>query len=119
MKWRNWLSAVLGAWLIVSPWVLGLDNQQQATSSTLIVGIIQVVVSVWAAISVSVQSWKTWQNWVAFACGLWFVFQPFLGHYEIGQYYTTVATGVVTLGINMWSLIDNREARIGRRVQAR
>lgn len=120
MKWRNWLSAILGAWLVVSPWFLGLHTQEQATNATVVVGLIQVVASVWAALAVRVQSWKTWQNWVAFFCGAWFFVQPFLGHYEVGQYYATVATGFLTIAVNMWSLIDNHEAReSAKRVQTR
>ncbi|QSO50468.1 SPW repeat protein [Alicyclobacillus curvatus] len=111
MKWRNWLSAVIGAWLLVSPWFLGLHNQIQATNATVLVGLIQAVVSIWAALTVRLQSWKTWQNWVAFLCGAWFFVQPFLGHYELGQYYATVAAGLLTILVNMWSLIDNHEAR--------
>ncbi len=119
MKWRNWLSAVIGAWLMMSPWVLGLHNQVQATNATLFVGLIQAVVSIWAALAVRLQSWKTWQNWVAFLCGAWFIVQPFLGHYELGQYYATIAAGLVTIFVNMWSLIDNHEAKdSGKRAPA-
>ncbi len=113
MKWRNWLSAVIGLWMIISPWALELHTQRLATNTTIIVGAIQLIVSVWAATAVQVQSWKTWQNWVAFLCGFWFILQPFTGHYELDQYYTTVVAGVVTIIVNIWSLIDNREAKHG------
>ncbi|KPV44049.1 SPW repeat domain-containing protein [Alicyclobacillus ferrooxydans] len=95
------------------PWALELHTQRLATNTTVTVGAIQLIASVWAATAVQMQSWKTWQNWVAFLCGFWFIIQPFTGHYELDQYYTTVVAGVVTIIVNIWSLIDNREAKHG------
>lgn len=106
MKWRNWLCAAIGLWFIIAPWALGLAYEIAATWASVIAGVIQVIVSAWAAIKVTVPSWKLWPNWVSLTCGFWFLLQPFLGEYEEGQYWTTVILGLVTMILNLWTLMS-------------
>ncbi|MCL6446271.1 MAG: SPW repeat protein [Alicyclobacillus sp.] len=107
MKLRNWLCALIGVWFIISPWALGKSGEVGLTWTSVIVGAIQVVVSAWAAIARDVPGYKLWQNWVSFACGFWFVFHPFLTHFEIGPFWSVVVSGLVTMALNLWTLMLN------------
>ncbi|HEX7054981.1 MAG TPA: SPW repeat protein [Burkholderiales bacterium] len=46
--WQEWANVVLGAWLIVSPWVLGFAGLQAAMLNAVIVGALVVVLAIWA-----------------------------------------------------------------------
>lgn len=50
-KWEEWLSALLGAWLIVSPWILGLGVGDVATWNQVIVGIVVGVLAFWSGVT--------------------------------------------------------------------
>jgi hypothetical protein len=48
-KWEEWIEAVLGLWLIVSPYLLGFTTQMHATVNQVILGIIVAALAVWAS----------------------------------------------------------------------
>lgn len=50
-KWEEWLSAVFGAWLVISPWVLGFSASQVPTWNQIVVGIIVGAVAFWSGIA--------------------------------------------------------------------
>lgn len=48
-RWEEWAEAALGAWLIVSPYLLGFATQMNATWNQVIVGIIVGGLAIWSA----------------------------------------------------------------------
>ena len=46
--WEEWVSGVLGAWLIVSPWVLGFSAHAAATYAHVLIGIATIVLAIWS-----------------------------------------------------------------------
>jgi hypothetical protein len=48
--WLSWLSALLGLWLIVSPFILGFTGLTTAFWNNIILGIIVAVLGVWNAL---------------------------------------------------------------------
>jgi hypothetical protein len=46
-KWEEWIEAVLGLWLIISPYFLGFTSQMNATVNQVIVGIIVAALAIW------------------------------------------------------------------------
>jgi hypothetical protein len=47
-KWEEWVNAVLGAWVIVSPFILGFGSLTAAWNQ-LIAGVVVLVLAAWAA----------------------------------------------------------------------
>jgi hypothetical protein len=45
---ERWMNIVIGAWLIVSPWVLGFSDNVLIKWSSVLCGIILVAVNAWA-----------------------------------------------------------------------
>ena len=45
--WEEWVDAVLGVWLIASPWVLGFTSMTALTWNAVIMGAVVVVLSGW------------------------------------------------------------------------
>lgn len=105
MKWRNWLSALIGVWFMIAPWVIGFTYERDATWLSVFVGGLQVLVSIWAAAVVERPNWRVWQNWIAVLTGFWFVVHPFLGHFEEGPYWGIAGPGVATIVLNLWTLM--------------
>ena len=47
-EWEEWVSAVLGLWLIVSPWLLGFKADTHVMATHVVLGVLVVVASAWA-----------------------------------------------------------------------
>jgi len=48
-KWEEWLKAVLGAWLIISPWVISYGGHQTAMWNHIVVGALVLILAIWSA----------------------------------------------------------------------
>lgn len=46
--WEEWVSAVLGAWLVISPWVLGFSGHTAAMLTHMLIGIAAIVLALLA-----------------------------------------------------------------------
>jgi predicted ferric reductase len=49
--WQEWITALIGAWLVASPWIFGLSASTALTWSTAIAGGALLVLGIWAAIA--------------------------------------------------------------------
>ena len=50
-KWEEWVNAALGAWLIVSPYLLGFATLRDALWNQIIVGVLIGGLAIWAAVT--------------------------------------------------------------------
>ncbi|MCL6633286.1 MAG: SPW repeat protein [Alicyclobacillus herbarius] len=107
MKWRSWITAAIGAWFVIAPWVLGVAHFPYVIWASVIFGLLQLVVSIWAAVEPRVPSWRMWQYWVVLFTGLWFLVEPFLGHYEVEQYWATEGPALLTIALTFWCLMEH------------
>jgi hypothetical protein len=48
--WEEWVTAVIGLWLIASPWLLGYSQQAGYVASAVICGVLLTVMGFWAAL---------------------------------------------------------------------
>jgi hypothetical protein len=53
-EWEGGITAVLAAWLIVSPYLLGFGTSQAASWTHFVVGVLVAVLALWAAINARV-----------------------------------------------------------------
>ena len=49
-SWQEWANALLGAWLVVSPWVLGFSPSSDLGLNAALLGTLILVFSVWALV---------------------------------------------------------------------
>jgi hypothetical protein len=49
--WLSWANALLGIWVIISPWILGFSGKAQPTWNNVIVGIAITILAVWSAVA--------------------------------------------------------------------
>lgn len=45
---ENWIEAVIGAWVLLSPWLLGFANVSFAKWSSIVSGLALIIVNVWS-----------------------------------------------------------------------
>lgn len=56
--WEEWTEAVLGLWLVVSPWSLGFSPNATARNAMLITGVAVVVLALWTlAVDKDYRAW--------------------------------------------------------------
>jgi hypothetical protein len=48
-KWEEWLTALVGAWLVLSPWVLGYATETTLVWNAIVSGGILVVMGLWTS----------------------------------------------------------------------
>ena len=46
--WQEWANMVFGAWLVVSPWLLGFSGLYTAMISAVITGVVVLALALWA-----------------------------------------------------------------------
>ncbi|MEK6445052.1 SPW repeat protein [Priestia aryabhattai] len=47
MKARGIANAIIGIWFVIAPWLLGFSYDAGATSSSIVFGTLQVIMSFW------------------------------------------------------------------------
>lgn len=47
-RWQDWTNLVVGAWLFISPWVLGFTGSSAAAWNAWILGLIVAALALWA-----------------------------------------------------------------------
>ncbi len=69
--WEDWVDMVLGAWLAISPWILGFTDSGPATRNALIVGVAVAVLS-----GSTFLIYHIIEEWIDVALGIWLIISP-------------------------------------------
>ncbi len=54
-SWLSWLNAMVGAWVLISPWVYSSTPYQSAVTSNVITGIAIIVFGIWSALATNTE----------------------------------------------------------------
>lgn len=105
VKTASGLNLVAGLWLIVSPFVLGYTDLQQAMWNSLIVG---VLVAIMAAARVAMPGHYPWMSWANVVLGIWLIASPFIYSYPQGgegetAMWNEIVMGIIVAGLGLWS----------------
>jgi hypothetical protein len=104
--WQDPVNALLGAWVILSPWALGFQDISMAMWSAVVVGAALIAAAL-GAIFVP----RAWEEWTEGALGLWLVIAPwvlgFSTHYQATM--NTVVAGVVVMALALWTLTTDSD----------
>ena len=104
--WQDAVNAVLGAWLVLSPWAIGYQAETTAMSNAIIIGLALIAAAL-GAIFVP----RAWEEWTEGALGLWLIVSPWvLGFGALdGARLTAVLTGIVIAGLALWTLLTDKD----------
>lgn len=109
--WQDWLSGLVGLWLVASPWVLAAQ-EPVAIYNSMIVGLI---VAVLAASELAV--FQPWKEWAIAALGAWLFLAPRIMSFATDSLmWNSAACGVVVIALAGWAIGDAHEIlpRLGR-----
>ena len=71
--WQDPLNALVGAWLVLSPWAMGFEAQMAPTASSVVVGLALIAASLGAMFVP-----RAWEEWSQAVLGLWMIASPWL-----------------------------------------
>lgn len=104
--WQDAVSALLGVWLISSPWVLGFQAESVAMSNAVVAGIALLAVALGAIFIPA-----AWEEWTESALGLWLIISPWVLKIESLEWarISAVSTGVAVLVLALWVLMADED----------
>lgn len=110
--WQDLVNALVGVWVIVSPWALGFEGSSMAMSNAVIIGIALVATALGAVLVP-----RAWEEWTEAALGLWLVVSPWIlgfgGHRE--AMLSTMVAGLVVIALAVWTLMIDKDYNTGLR----
>lgn len=104
--WQDAVNALLGAWLIVSPWVLGYQNVIVAMVSTMAIGALLIASSLEA-----MQVPQAWEEWLDAVLGALLMMTPaLLGFDSVAPaLQNALVTGGLVTALAIWVLVTDDE----------
>lgn len=107
--WQEWLNLVAGAWVFVSPWLLGFSQDPASSWSAGVLGVLLVVVALWA---LAVPS-STWAVWIVGVLGLLAFLSPWVLGFAgvVNPAWSAWIAGAVVTVSAAWDLYQPRDVR--------
>ncbi|HXD39709.1 MAG TPA: SPW repeat protein [Ramlibacter sp.] len=104
--WQDPVNAIMGVWLILSPWVLGFQSDLIALANAVIIGVLLIAAAL-GAIFVP----RAWEEWTETALGAWLAMSPWVLGFNALQTATgaAVASGVVVMVLALWVLATDKD----------
>lgn len=104
--WQDWLTLTLGAWLFVSPWVLGYAGTPAAAWNAWAAGACLVLAAWWALARAAAAA-----EGVILAFAAWLVVSPWILGFAAAKppvYWNAALIGLATGGLAVWDLLTRR-----------
>lgn len=104
--WQDLVNALLGVWVILSPWALGFQDTTAAMTNAVVIGLALIAAAL-GAIFVP----RAWEEWTEGALGLWLIASPWvLGFSTLRDaMLSAVVTGVVVVALALWTLMTDED----------
>ena len=104
--WQDPVNALLGAWLALSPWVVGYVPNITANYNAVVVGALLIAAALGAMFIP-----KAWEEWTEAVLGLWLIVSPWALGFGADQLArnTAVSTGIIVALLALWTLATDKE----------
>ena len=109
--WQDPLNALLGAWLALSPWVLGFQDQMAPTVSGVVVGLALIAAALGAIFMP-----RAWEEWTEGVLGLWMLVSPWVLGFSMHMdaMRNAVVSGIVVMVLALWVLFTDKDYSLMR-----
>lgn len=99
--WQDPVNALVGAWLVLSPWAIGFADHRVATVNFVAVGVLLIAAAVGAIVVP-----KAWEEWVEVALGVWLLASPWLLGYAgvMMAMQDALFCGLLVAVLSLWVL---------------
>lgn len=104
--WQDPLNVLLGAWLALSPWVLGYQGLTAPTANGVVVGL-----ALMAAALGAIFMPRAWEELTEGLLGLWMIASPWILGFslQMDAMRNAVVSGIVVLGLALWVLSTDKD----------
>ena len=107
-QWKHWqdpVNGLLGAWLILAPWILGLQEPRVAMATFITFGLLL------AAVAVAILLPRAWEEWFGAALGAALICSPWVLGFTANTLAVEVAlfTGLAAVVLTLWVLATDKE----------
>jgi hypothetical protein len=104
--WQDPVNALLGIWLILSPWVLGFQNVMVAVVSTMAIGALLIASSLEA-----MQVPQAWEEWMDVVLGAVLMLLPAVLGFDgvMPALLNALVTGGLVTALAIWVLLTDDE----------
>lgn len=104
--WQDLVAALLGAWVVLSPWALGFQDVQAAMVNAVIIGLVLIAAAL-GAIFVP----RAWEEWTECALGLWLVASPWVLGFSANRQamLSAVVGGIAVTALALWTLLTDKD----------
>jgi|SRR5579864_1409785 len=105
MLWQNVVNALIGIWFIIAPAVLPFPDNAVTAWTSVIGGVILLVLAGSAALSEGARR-RVWIQIVTGLVGIWFIVAPWVLSFTArpGNFWTSLVLGIVALNLSIWDL---------------
>lgn len=105
-RWRDFANLVLGAWLCVSPWVIGYPREAAAWNAC-VLGAATIV-----AFGFAVFTPKVWVEVLGALFGVWLIVSPFVLNFAFNSAIAvnTVVVGALIVDFACWAICSDSKA---------
>jgi hypothetical protein len=102
-RWKDGANLVLGAWLVLSPWVLGYAGTEAAVNAYTTGTAILLVALIAAYMP------KAWEEIINMMIGVWLVASPFVLSYVTRTIALhTVCVGILATAFAIWAMSNDQ-----------
>jgi len=109
--WQDVVNVALGAWLLLSPWVLDFAAETAAMTSMVVMGAALIAAAL-GAILVP----RAWEEWIECVLGLCVIVSPWvLGFESLEARSSAVLTGVAVVVLALWTIFVDEDYSTWRR----
>jgi hypothetical protein len=108
-RWQDWVNLALGAWMIISPWVLGFaDPNSAAAVSAWVLG---AGIVIFAGMAASMR--KAWEEGINILLGVALLASPWGFEFAAQSTPTSnaVIVGVLVAALALWAMVSEPTIR--------
>jgi hypothetical protein len=106
--WQDPVNAIIGLWLIVSPWILDFqaEGNMGAMANAVIIGLALIAAAL-GAIFVP----RAWEEWTEFALGLWLIVSPWIVGFSTlyDARMNALIAGIAVAALALWTLLIDKD----------
>ena len=104
--WQDVVNALLGIWVVLSPWALGFQDSRIAAANAVLVGVALIAAALGAMLVP-----RAWEEWTECALGVWLVISPWVLGFSALQVamLAAVFSGIVIAALALWTLYTDKD----------
>jgi hypothetical protein len=104
--WQDPVNAVIGIWLVLSPWAVRYSGEIVPSANAVVIGVALVAAALGAVLVP-----QAWEEWTEAVLGLWLIVSPWaLGFSgQADARLMAIATGIVVAVLALWTLGTDKD----------